>query len=595
MRSRPDIKVYLDPASPTPGSELLARVVLLSRSETPIEGIDVRLLAQERRFRGTAMVGNVPVPQYDTAVHTDLTAHLPECVLVPGKHQHEVSFDLPAGAPPAYQSKLTRIEYELLVHVSIPWWPDRTARFVVPVVAAPTAKLGKPGLFCTDERGPRGTDLYLEASLDRDAVPVGGVLHGAVSVANVAQHRVRRVELSLVAHEHRLGTDAVGDEVERHTYQLAGEAPAEGQPMRFRVTLPAEAQPSLSASFIEVLWSVEVRAVVALGTDVTLLVPITVFVPAAHAATDARPAAHVPPVGRERRARIWAESARKRGLRSDPEEERMTLEVPGASLAVTLEPRKTGGLALVATVAWPPLGINLAVAELRWVDAWSRGRVEIPSPLFAERFTVRGRDPAQILAFLDDGLCDRLLRFDEAAVGDEGATLLSAGAAQSAKELDAFLARAVAAARALGAAAQRVPPPAIMAAHVHAWRAFATALGGRLVTGDMSIHDATHDDAPLRIATEWSKGGAPAATLVRFPLAERTGPDAARPRHLDGTAQALVDSLSAQVTALAVGEHAIEARVPAPIADPATLEPIVAGLSQLARRLAGGAARGPYR
>lgn len=395
--------------------------------------------------------------------------------------------------------------------------------------------------------------------------------------------------------EQRRGTAGPGMEVERYVYEIAGGAPADGQAVRFKVKLPAGAQPSLTGRFIEVSWYAEIRTVIALGSDVTLNVPFTVFRPPADADARARPVAGVPPVGRERRSLVWAESARRHGLTCDAEEERMTLDLGATSLTVTLEPRKGGGLALVAAVAWPRLGIELAVAERRWVDAWSGNQVTIDAPGFAERFTVRGREAEQVHAFLDATSCRRLLRFDEAAVGDEGATLLSSGTAQNVDELDVFVSRAVATARALGDAVQRVPPPAAMASCVPAWRAFAAALGGHFVIGEMSIHGATFGEAALALATEWSKEGSPAATVLRFPLPEREGEAAAEPRHLDGAMQALVDGLAAQVTALEVGDHAVEARLPAPVADPATLEPILTGLAELARRLAGGAARGPYR
>ncbi len=384
-------------------------------------------------------------------------------------------------------------------------------------------------------------------------------------------------------------------EVSRVTVELSRGGLPDGQALPFQVAFPDGAPPSIEASLVEVRWHVEIRAVVALGHDVTLACPITVFRPLSGAPRGASQGTRVPPVGRERRALVWAESARRNGLASDAEEERMTLDVPGASLTVTLEPRKAAGLALVAAVAWPRLGIDLAIAERRWVDAWSGGVVPAGDPALAERFTVRGREAAQVRAFLGGGALGRsVLPFDEAAIGDEGASLVSPGTAQSVQELDTFVARAVAAARALGEAAQRVPAPAAMAAYVPAWRAFAAAMGGRLVLGEMSIHEATREEAPLVIATEWSDEGAPAATLVRFPLPERTG-GAGEPRPLDGATKALVDSLSAQVAALSVSEEAVLVRLPAPLEDPAALEPILAGMAQLARRLSGGAARGPYR
>jgi hypothetical protein len=120
--------------------------------------------------------------------------------------------------------------------------------------------------------------------------------------------------------------------------------------------------------------------------------------------------------------------------------------------------------------------------------------------------------------------------------------------------------------------------------------------------GDMSILGAAFDEATFTLATEWSKEGAPSATVARFPLPDHgrerdaaAAPEGTAPPPLDGATQALWDSLSKQGTALALMDRAVVARLPAPVADPAALEPVLAGLAQIARRLAGGTARGPYR
>jgi hypothetical protein len=599
VRSRPDLKVYLSPAAPAPGTRLRAQVVLTSRSATPIDGIEVHLAGVEQRQTAAAMMGSSAIPSVQSYRHLDLVARTPKALLTPGEHRIDFAFDIPAGSPPQYRSRTASIVYDLEVRVAIPWWPDRSGRFLVPVVAAPSPARGAAGAYCTDGRGPQGTALYVEASLESATVPLGGALRGAVSLANVAHHRIRRVELALLQTERARGSGTAGVEQQRYVIPLHQGAPAEGKALPFNVALPADATTSFTGSLLEVGWQLELRAVVALGSDVTLSFPFTVVRPAGDAPPAPSQAVRVPPVGRDRRALIWAESARRNGLANDADNERMTLDLGRTSLSITLEPRKASGLALTATVTWPRLGIDLAVAERRWVDAWSGGLCALDVPGFAERFTVRGREEAQVRAFLDEASCRWLLLFDEAAVGDEGATLVSAGTAQTLDELDTFVARAVAAARAFGELESRVPPPAAMADAVPAWRAFAAMLGGHLLVGEMSIHGAAFEEAPLVLATEWSKEGAPGATAVRFPLPERDGAGSAtgasEPRHLDGQAQALVDSLTPRLTAFAITDRAIEARLPAPLADPATLEPVLAELGALARRLSGVAARGPYR
>jgi hypothetical protein len=592
--------VYLRPARPTPGSRFEAEIVLLSRSETPIDGVEAHLVGFEQRHARTAAVGDAPVPEYAGYRHVDLVARTPKKLLVPGEHRFTFAFDIPPSAPPAYRSRTARVLYDLHVRVDIPWWPDRTGRYLVPVDATPSPGGGTPPVFCTDARGPQGTALYAEASLDAGSIPIGGVLRGAVSLANVAHHRVRRVELSLVQMESTPGPGLNGVEGHRYELHLHEGPPAEQQPIPFKVRLPDDASTSFRGALLEVRWLLEIRAVIALGSDVTLTVPFRVHRPDRSAEVTGAPATRVPPVGRARRALIWAESARRNGLANDAEEERMSLSLGDAmpvSLSITLEPHKSGGLALTAAVTWPGLGIDLAVTERRWVDAWSNGACPIDVPRFAERFTARGREADQVRAVLDAATCRWLLRFDEAALGDEGATLVSTTTAQTIEVLDAFVARAVGAARALADAVERVPPPAAMAGYVPAWRAFASTLGGRLSVGDMAIREAQFDESSLSIVTEWGDDGAARCTTIRFPRAARRGAplEDPQPTALDGQAKGVLESLRPQVTSIDVGNRAVKARLPAPVADPATLEPILAGMGRLTRLLAGGGARGPYR
>ncbi len=133
-----------------------------------------------------------------------------------------------------------------------------------------------------------------------------------------------------------------------------------------------------------------------------------------------------------------------------------------------------------------------------------------------------------------------------------------------------------------------------MAAFVPAWRAFAGALGGRLSLGGMAILDAAFDQAPMEITTTWTDEGAPSATLLRLPITLCDGATLTA-SELDPAARALRESLSAQAPSLVIRADAVEATLPAPLADPASIEPILTGMARLARLLGGGAARGPYR
>lgn len=595
MRSRPDLTLYLTPGTIEPGSRFRAEAVIVSRSKTPIDGVEFHLVGIERRDVGTSMTGNATLPVYQEIKHVDLVAHTPATTLGKGEHKVAVDFDLPPSCPPAYHSIVTDIRYDLAVRVAIPWWPDRSERYVVNVVTPPSRATGAAGSYCTDRAGPQGKALYLEASLDSAVIDHAGGVRGAVSVANVSHHRVRKIELALVVEEQARDRAGAKAEAQRFLVVLHDGAPAEGEAMPFHVKIPEKSAPSFVGSLVEVGWYLEIRAVVTLGSDVTLKIPIEVVRRALDAPVDPARLRRVPPIGRERRALVWAESALRGGLVNDVNEERMTLDLGGgAALAITLEQRKEGGIFYTAAVTWPCLGLDFGVTERRWVDAWSSGGITLDVPGFHDRFTVRGRERAQVVAFLDAAGARVLVRFDEGAIGDEGATLVAAGTAQSVDDLDAFVARAVELARGLVEGAGRIPPPASMAAFVPAWRAFAGSLGGRLCLGDMAIRDATFDQMPIQIATTWTQTSEPRVTELRVPIMLRDEAATGEP-NLDLASRALVESLKAQTTALVISPDMIVATVPAPLADPASIEPVLIGLSRLAHLLGGGSTRGPYR
>jgi hypothetical protein len=595
MRSRPDLKLYLTPGIVEPGGRLRAEAELSSRSTTPIDGVEFHLVGTERRYTGTSMSGNVPTPVYREIKHVDLIGRTPATKLEKGPHRVAIDFDLPATCPPSYKSAISDIRYDLAVRVAIPWWPDRSERYVVNVSAPPSRAVGEPGSFCNNDAGPQGKALYLEASLDSAVIDHAGGVRGAVSVANVSHHRIRRIDVALVVDDEMRDDPRNKTEAVRYVVTLREGPPGEGEALPFHLKIPEKSSPSFVGSVVEVTWLLEIRAVIALGSDVTLRIPIKVVRRSPDAPVDSARLRRVPPIGRERRALVWAEGARRGGLVNDVNEERMTLDLGGgAALAITLEQRKEGGLFYTAAVTWPRLGLDLGVTERRWLDGWSRGGIILGTPGFHERFTVRGREPAQVRAFLDEASASSLVFFDEAAVGDEGATLVEAGTAQSIDDLDAFVQRAIVTARTLAHGADRIPPPASMAAFAPAWRAFAGALGGRLAVGDMAIHDAAFDQAPLRITTSWTDKGEPSATELRLPITPRDDVTAIE-ANLDPASRALLHSLEKQTTALVISRDVIVAKVPAPLEDPASIEPILIGLSRLARLLSGGATRGPYR
>lgn len=104
MRSRPDLKLYLTPGTVEPGARFRAEAAIVSRSKTPIDGVEFHLVGIERRHAGTSMSGNVAVPIYQEIKHVDLVARTPATTLEKGEHKVAVDFDLPPSCPPAYHS-----------------------------------------------------------------------------------------------------------------------------------------------------------------------------------------------------------------------------------------------------------------------------------------------------------------------------------------------------------------------------------------------------------------------------------------------------------------------------------------------------------
>jgi hypothetical protein len=597
MRGRPKLQLFINPNPPRPGQPMHADLRLISRSETPIDGIEMTLRGVERRINGMVMAGNVPVASYTTQAHVGLTARKGKRTLGKGEHTVVARFDLPPGIPPAYRSRYTTIEYELDVHVSIPWWPDRRERYLVDVGTVPLpAEKARPVTFCNVDGGPRGKDLYIEASIDRPHVEQGGVLTGALSIANVAYNRIKRVELAFVAIESSAPGAHAGhhEEVSRYVFAVVpdGSKLVDGAPIPFRLRFPEKGVPSFTARFIQHGWQLEVRAVVSFGSDVTLRVPIVVSSPSEEVMVESSPVRRVAPVGRERRALVWAEVARRAGMENDAERERMTTDVGDVQLAITLEHRGDEGICSVASMRWPSLGIDVHLSERRWVDAF-KAEIRTGDAAFHERFTVRARepDPSRLLPVFGPRLRAALLAFEDVALDDEGCALASRGGAHSLDELSSFVTRAREAATAMNESLPLVPFPTPFATQAKQWGAFAERLGGRLHAGRPMITAGTWDRETVEVGVRWNDDGELAGTFARARL----------PRPIDGggegeDAKALVRALENDEKAqVRIERQLVEASFDRAFDDPAAMVPVLDRLAVLARIVRGERDAGPYR
>jgi len=602
---RPDIQLFLTAQPVHAGECLSGRVVLASRSRTAVEGVDVVLRGTERRYTGTIVVNNVPIPQYanETVISLRARATLPGNVLVPGEHEIPITFQLPEHLAPSYENKLTTIEYEIAVQVRIPWWPDSRAAFVVPV-ALPLRSPGDgghPRVVSTARRLDRD-ELYIEGSIDSDVIAAGDHVTGSVSFQNVAAARIRRISLAFVGYDiARARSSSAEVPVHRFEAVIHEGPPSEGAPIHFRIALPEHAVPSFEAKLTALRWQLELSADGILGGGTSLPIPITV-VDRRHAApeAEARPKNRTaPPVGRERRVVFWGAVASHLSLDYDRDTSRISCRIGEVDLSIAPAASLKDDASVLVTARWPSLGIDLEVAERRWIDLLGRA-LPIDDEAFAKRFRTRARELAQAEAVLDEGARAALLRLERVAVDDEGFEVGSPRGALDAAELEALCKDAIAAARAFATAAGRVPPPAAIAAHADAWRAFANRTQARLTLG-LPMIEGEMDGVGYAIAVAWREGDAtPAGTTVRVELpapleAElELGSDALS----TGDARALCDAIveHAGASKVRVGPDAIEVALAHIAADPSALSPLLGTMVQLARALSAGTpAAGPYR
>lgn len=573
-----------------PGEVLDVDLLLTSRAETPVDFIDLTLRGVETSARQT---GNDIT--WLCHQHVGLHTRFQATMLTRGQHRFRARFDVPAGAPVTYSGVAANIRYELEVHVSIPWWRDVQERYVIHVAPTPVPVPPRAArIFASAPEGPVAQKLYLEASLDGTWLEPGGVLSGAVSLSNVRRARVRGVDVHFVALERDLDESRSATEARRYTLRICDGEPREAEPAKFRACLPREAPAGWRGALSELVWFLDIMADVAWGDDVGLRIPILVVPPSGNSWRDS-PVHAVVPVGRERRAQVWAAAGARLGLIYDPETEHLSTKHGSVALSICLEERGAHGLYMVATLAWPGLGLDIEIADRRWSDFFTS--VETGDAAFERQFRVRAREPAQARALLDASVRAALLGFPEARVDDQGATLAAPGTGQAPRPFEDFVRKAIATAMAFDAAIARVPPPAEMASHAEAWRAFAGRLGGRFEPGRIWIHGGTYGMERVDIGTVWNRRGALESTVISMTLEGPAGSHAAGfdPASLPERAQALYQEIAREALRVEIEENALRVGLPAPLTNPSALEPLLDRMARLCRALRGESERGPFR
>ncbi|HVK69008.1 MAG TPA: arrestin family protein [Polyangium sp.] len=525
MRSRPDVTVYLDPAEPSAGERLRVHVHLKSKTETPFDAIDVELVGREARYKRTSSNGKTRTRRYHRREIMRLGKRFPAGVLQPGTWDQAVDFLLPHDLPPTYRSGYSTIEYELSVHVHIPWWPDRHEAYVIPIrVPTTRAESPQPRVFTSQAGEHRGEDPVIELSLEDQRLPVLGTLAGAIALTGLGDRKLRRIEVATSSIETALVTSTAGPaEVDRRTWTIFEGTPEEGTSIPFRIGIPAELVPTFHSPFIRVDYALEVVAVVAFGRDLSLRVPVAIE----RQKGPRKPAKGLPLVGKQRHLSVWraaAEAVRAAGatvVDFDPEQAVLVLDVRGIRIEVTEEHRESLGPCVVAEFSFPALGLDLRLAERRWTDFGAK----LPGldKQLAKRFTVRAREPVQAASLLDAEVREALEVFDEAALDDEHAVVVQKGGVYQVSGLERFLARTQLLAHRLAKAISTLPPPAALAPALPAFQHFAAQRGARLRVGDLAMENFSRAGIPLSLDHRW-EGERPAESRLWSPRPERELP-----------------------------------------------------------------------
>jgi hypothetical protein len=590
VRSRPKVKLLLSPSFVTPGTQLLAETVLQARSETPIAFVSMSLCC---KVFSAAGAGKSRAEQTTTLYLREWRS--PAGTLTVGEHRHRVAFDLPDTLPPTYAGADANIDYVIRVHVSIPWWPDRVETFTVPVASAdaPSPPPPRPQSFATSPEGPRGKDSFMEVALESTQLAAGEVLSGSVSVQNLRGKRIRGIEVAVVEVESvSLPTFGVR-EARRYAIRVRDGAPREGEAIPFGIRLPESATPTFRAGAIQVTSHLEVRAIVAWGEDIVVRPPLLVT-PRASAPRSRR--GWIAPVGRERRAIVWQRASQRASLVSDPDAERMYGTRGVIAIEIRTEQRDAD-FWLVAKLSWPSLGLDLDIGERKWSDVLSLDVVKSGDAQADGRFAAHAREHAQAREVVTPELMIALLRFEDVKLDDATATLATRGTAHATEPVEAFVVAVLHAADAIAAAADRVPPPVMLAPHVLAWRAFAERLRGRLELGRMHVHDGAVGRDRVTVGTEWTRSGMLVGTRVRVvvdpPLdAAPTSPEDVV---LSRVARDAWRDLAARAHAVRVERDAVLVELEGKLADPNEAMPILELAVSLRRALAGLGGAGPFR
>ena len=487
LKTRPKVRLRV-PNEIRPGEAFTATVLLDCKREVPVEFVKVRLHGLE-----TWTVGSGKHSTTRKHVLVNLGAQLSgERTLSAGRHELPVKIPLPKDLPPSFQGRSGRIEYELAVHVSVPWWPDRRSEFEIHVVPDEVQSPPmSPQIYSSRVEGPADREAHAEMSVSSSWTRAGEVVRGAFALSNVAHNRYSEATVGLVGTEVLYNGPHTYRELEylRYRVRVGIEEAAEGEMLPFQFRLPPDAMSQIARKraprnrngLVSLRWELELRVGIRWGRDLVLRVPFEVF-PKSKKPGDA-PARLAPPiVGSDRLKELWQRIGQPHGLAYGMQT--LTREFDQTHLTIRREHLGRDGIHLIAELRYPDLHLALEIEPAKGLKML--GGVQVGHDDWDRAHHVLARDPAQAIALLKD-LVPRMAGPTVRRMDDQQLLLSFRDAGQKPAVLRKFVASAVRLAEHIEVVRRRLPPPSGLVSALPEWQDLATRISGALETARMRI------------------------------------------------------------------------------------------------------------
>lgn len=511
LKKRPKMSIRT-PRDVRTGGHLDVEVVLNAEKPVEVEWLRVTLLGTETTCYGrggsTATYRHTLIQLCGEVMKNE---NLKE-----GSYSRTVRFPLDVALPPSTverQLDSARVDYQLQVRASIPWWPDAKANFAVMIKQNGAQEvLETPLRVASRKSGARGDEPYLEISLDSSTYHPEDLIRGRVALFNVEANRYKALEFSLVARIERRRKTLNGTPRAKTvmrgpawTMRVPLEDLREGGAVPFQMALPAGITPSYRSVLTGRSWALEVRAKTGpLRADGLLNVPIEITSPRLAGAARRRRMAP-PSIGSDLMKEAWLRVAQELPALRVDSEGGLTGRVGEVDISVGRELRGADGVFLTAELKYSSLQLHLDGGLVSGFRRFLGGGVEIGDPSWDKQHYLTGREPAQVEAFIQ-AFQGALQQAELADISDEGMCFEVRDSGMRHAPVKRLAGVALEVAGRFPSARAAIPPPAALAHALPAWRRLAARLDGEVELARLAIKGRWQGQA-VQVTTEHSAEG----------------------------------------------------------------------------------------